>query len=68
MAALITAYERQQVRDTFARFVPETVVDDVLERTDEDLCLVGVRREGTVLFSDLRGFTSLRRPRCRPTR
>jgi adenylate cyclase len=58
VTALITAYERQQVRDTFARFVPETVVDDVLERTDEDLRLVGVRREGTVLFSDLRGFTS----------
>jgi adenylate cyclase len=58
VTALITAYERQRVRDTFARFVPETVVDDVLERADEDLRLVGVRREGTVLFSDLRGFTS----------
>src|SRR4029077_6575786 len=31
VTALITAYERQRVRDTFARFVPETVVDDVLE-------------------------------------
>jgi adenylate cyclase len=59
VTALITAYERQQVRDTFARFVPESVVDDVLERADEDLRLVGVRREGTVMFSDLRGFTSM---------
>ena len=58
VVTLITAYERQQVRDTFARFVPETVVDDVLERADENLRLAGVRREGTVLFSDLRGFTS----------
>jgi adenylate cyclase len=58
VTALITAYERQQVRDTFARFVPETVVDDVLERADENLRLAGVRREGSVLFSDLRGFTS----------
>jgi adenylate cyclase len=59
VTALITAYERQQVRETFARFVPESVVDDVLDRADEDLRLVGVRREGTVMFSDLRGFTSM---------
>jgi adenylate cyclase len=58
VTALITAYERQQVRDTFARFVPETVVEDVLERADEDLRLAGVRRECTVVFTDLRGFTS----------
>ena len=58
VTALITAYERQQVRDTFARFVPESVVDDVLERAGESLRLAGVRREGTVLFSDLRGFTT----------
>jgi adenylate cyclase len=58
VTTLITAYERQQVRDTFARFVPEDVVNEVLDRADENLRLAGVRREGTVLFSDLRGFTS----------
>jgi adenylate cyclase len=55
---LYEAIERQRIRDVFARFVPEGVVDEVLEHTDEDLRLGGVRRECTVLFSDLRGFTS----------
>jgi adenylate cyclase len=50
--------ERRRVRSLFARFVPENVVDQVLDRTDDDLRLGGVQREGTVMFSDLRGFTS----------
>lgn len=55
---VLNAFERQRVHDTFARFVPEAVVSEVLERTDDDLRLGGVRRDGTVLFSDLRGFTT----------
>jgi adenylate cyclase len=56
---LMTAFERQRVHVTFARFVPEAVVDEVLERIDDaDLRFGGVRRECTVLFSDLRGFTT----------
>jgi adenylate cyclase len=52
-----TAYERERVRDMFSRFVPENVVDDLIGRTD-GVRLGGVQREGTVMFSDLRGFTS----------
>jgi adenylate cyclase len=50
-------FERELVRDTFARFVPESVVGEVLAQADGTR-LGGVRREATVLFSDLRGFTS----------
>jgi adenylate cyclase len=52
------AFERERVRDLFSRFVPENVVDEVLASTDGGLRLGGVQREGTVMFTDLRGFTS----------
>ncbi len=34
-------------------------MDDVLERTDGDLRLGGVHDRCTVMFSDLRGFTTV---------
>jgi adenylate cyclase len=52
------AFERQRVHQIFARFVPADVVDQVLARTDENLRLGGEERDCTLLFSDLRGFTS----------
>jgi adenylate cyclase len=50
--------EREQVRGVFSRFVPEHVVDDVLERANEDLRLGGRREVGTVMLTDIRGFTA----------
>jgi adenylate cyclase len=55
---VLTAFEREQVRSVFSRFVPESVVKEVLERTDSDLRLGGEEMVGTVMFTDLRGFTS----------
>ena len=48
--------ERRRLRATFSRFVPEAVVDQVVERGDARLG--GERLISTVLFCDLRGFTS----------
>jgi adenylate cyclase len=55
---LLAAFERERVRDVFSRFVPESVVEQVLARTDDDLRLGGVSLVGTVMFTDLRGFTT----------
>jgi len=54
----LAAFERERVRDVFSRFVPEQVVDQVLSQADSDLRLIGKEVVGTVMFSDLRGFTS----------
>jgi adenylate cyclase len=44
-------------RDNLSRFLPRQVVERVLKQGDE--ALVPVQREVTVLFSDIRDFTSL---------
>jgi adenylate cyclase len=53
----IQRLERARVRDVFARFLPEPVVDEVLLRADGEVRLGGVRVIGTALFADLRSFT-----------
>jgi adenylate cyclase len=55
---VLGAFERERVRDVFSRFVPEAVVDDVLKNVDQDLRLGGELCVVTVLFSDVRGFTT----------
>jgi adenylate cyclase len=50
--------EQDRVRSVFSRFMPEHVVEDVLERPDDDLRLGGSRDVGTVMFTDIRGFTA----------
>lgn len=49
--------ERQRIRSVFSRVVSPEVVRELLE--SEDLNLGGSQCEVTVLFSDVRGFTTL---------
>jgi adenylate cyclase len=56
--ALLTVFERERIRDAFGRFVPEQVVDEVLAQTRDGLRLGGTRRVCTMMFTDLRSFTT----------
>jgi len=50
--------ERHQIKGAFQHYVPTTVVEQIVNDI-EKLRLGGEKRELTVLFSDVRGFTSL---------
>ncbi|MBI3803798.1 MAG: HAMP domain-containing protein [Nitrospirae bacterium] len=49
--------ERDRIKGTFQRFVSSQVAEKLLEA--KDVVLTGERRRVTVLFSDIRGFTSM---------
>jgi class 3 adenylate cyclase len=55
--------ERRHVRDLFSRFVPEAVVEQVLDQAG-GARLGGETLHGTIMFTDLRGFTSFSESRA----
>lgn len=50
--------EKEMIKRAFTRYVAREVVDEIL-KNPESLHLTGERREVTVLFCDIRGFTPL---------
>jgi adenylate cyclase len=51
--------ERRRTREAFARFVPEAVVRELVDRGESVRGLAGRRLDATVLFCDLRGFSAI---------
>ncbi len=55
---VITSKDRAFIKNAFARYVPDKVVENLIDNP-EQLKLGGEERELTILFSDISGFTSI---------
>ncbi len=56
---LLAIRARSRVVDLFGRYVPRAVVQQLMQKPElETLVVGGVRREVTVMFADIRGFTT----------
>lgn len=55
---LVADQEKRQVRQAFQHYLTESVMEEMLANPDK-LRLGGQKREMTVFFSDIRGFTTL---------
>ncbi|MCA9550225.1 MAG: CHASE2 domain-containing protein [Myxococcales bacterium] len=56
---LVEQRERRKTRQAFGRYLSPKVMEQVLSHPEEYLRLGGQRYEATVLFSDIRGFTTI---------
>ena len=53
-----TKHEKQQIKEAFTKYVSAEVVSQVM-KTPDKLQLGGAKKEVTIFFSDIRGFTTL---------
>lgn len=57
---LFEKFKREvNIRGNLQRYLPQDVVEQIMKSPHKEVELGGMRKEVTVLFSDIRGFTSL---------
>jgi class 3 adenylate cyclase len=56
--AIFESLDKRRIRSAFERYVGESVMEEMLSRTDRDFLAVE-RMPITVLYSDMRGFTTI---------
>jgi adenylate cyclase len=49
----------REIRNVFSKFVPQEIINDLVTRKTQTSMLAGEKRELTILFSDIRSFTTL---------
>ena len=57
LQAVVAQHREQKIRNIFQKYVPKTVIDEVF--TNPESMLMGQEQLLCVLFSDIRGFTSI---------
>lgn len=50
---------KDNIRRVFSKFVPDEVIDDLLEKKSDKDLMVGEKRKIVVLFSDIRNFSTI---------
>ncbi len=54
--AIFESVEKQKIRNVFKRYVPEVIINEMLEKEDD--FFQGKKKNMSVLFADIRGFTT----------
>ncbi len=49
----------REIRNVFSKFVPQEIIDDLIARKTRTSMLAGEKRELTIIFTDIRSFTTL---------
>jgi adenylate cyclase len=59
---LFETLRRERLKEMFGQYVPEKHIDEMLKASGKNYGLLGEDREMTVLFADIRNFTTISEP------